>query len=57
MWTPNILKEEHPIWSSLRIKKHRSTTIEFDKNCAIIKKEFLDKQYKEETLDEHIKTV
>ena len=34
-----------------------STRTEFDKNCAIIKQKFLDRQYKEEVLDEQIKKV
>ena len=31
--------------------------IKFDKNCAIIKQKFLDRQYKGEVLDEQIKKV
>ena len=58
-------KSEHPISlnssipysQALRLKTIYSTTTEFDKNCAIIKQKFLDWQYKEEVLDEQIKTV
>ena len=51
-------KSEHPRslkGSILRLKAICSTTTEFDKNCAIIKQKFLDRQYKEEVLDEQIK--
>ena len=42
---------------ALKLKTICSTSTEFDKNCAIIKQKFLDRQYKEEVLDEHIKKV
>ena len=41
----------------MRLKTICSTSTEFDKNCAIIKQKFLDRQYKEEVLDEQIKKV
>ena len=42
---------------ALRLKTICSTSTEFDKNCAAIKQKFLDRQYKEEVLDEQIKKV
>ena len=41
----------------MRLKTICSTSTEFDKNCAIIKQKFLDRQYKEQVLDEQIKKV
>ena len=41
----------------MRLKTICSTSTEFDKNCAIIKQKFLDRQYKEEVLDQQIKKV
>ena len=41
----------------MRLKTICSTSIEFDKNGAIIKQKFLDRQYKEEVLDEQITKV
>ena len=41
----------------MRLKAICSTSTEFDKNCAIIKQKFLERQYKEEVLDEQIKKV
>ena len=41
----------------MRLKTICPTSTEFDKNCAIIKQKFLDRQYKEEVLDEQIKKV
>ena len=41
----------------MRLKAICSTRKEFYKNCAIIKQKFLDRQYKEELLDEQIKKV
>ena len=51
------LKSSIPYSQSWRLKIICSTTIEFDKNCAIIKQKFLDGQYKEEVLDEQIKKI
>ena len=51
------LKNSNPYSQALRLKTICSTSTEFDKNCAIIKQKFLDRQYKEEVLDEHIKKV
>ena len=39
----------------MRLTTICSTSTEFDKNCAIIKLKILDRQYKEEVLDEQIK--
>ena len=60
-----LAKSEHPrslknsiLYSqALRLKTICSTSTEFDKNCAIIKQKILDRQYKEEVLDEQIKKV
>ena len=52
---PRSLKSSIPYSQALRLQKICSTITEFDKNCAIIKKNFLDRQYKEKTLDEQIK--
>ena len=54
---PRSLKGSIPYSQALRLKTICSTTAEFDKNCAIIKQKFLDRQYKEEILDEQIKKV
>ena len=54
---PRSLKNSIPYSQASRLKTICSTTIEFDKNCAIIKQKFLDRQYKEEVLDEQIKKV
>ena len=54
---PRSLKSSIPCSQALRIKTICSTTSEFDKNCAIIKQKFLDRQYKEEVLDKQIKKV
>ena len=51
------LKSSIPYSQALRLKTICSTSTEFDKNCAIIKQNFLDRQYKEEVLDEQIKKV
>ena len=51
------LKRSIPYSQALRLKTICSTSAEFDKNCAIIKQKFLDRQYKEEVLDEQIKEV
>ena len=51
------LKSSIPYSQALRLKTICSTSTEFDKNCAIIKQTFLDRQYKEEVLDEQIKKV
>lgn len=40
-----------------RLKTVCSKTTEYNKNCAIIKQTFLDKQYKGEVPDEQIKKV
>ena len=52
---PRSLKRSIPYSQALRLKTICSTSTEFDKNCAIIKQKFLDRQYKEEVLDEQIK--
>ena len=54
---PRSLKNSIPYSQALRLKTVCSTSTEFDKNCAIIKQKFLDRQYKEEVLDEQIKKV
>ena len=54
---PRSLKSSIPYSQALRLKTICSTSTEFDKNCAIIKQKFLHQQYKEEVLDEQIKTV
>ena len=55
--TPRSLKNSIPYSQALRLKTIYSTSTEFDKNCAIIKQKFLERQYKEEVLDEQIKKV
>ena len=40
-----------------RLKTIYSITTEFNKNCAVIKQKFLNRQYKEEVLDEQIEKV
>ena len=40
-------KNSIPYSQALRLKAICSTSTEFDKNCAIIKQKFLDRQYKE----------
>ena len=60
-----LTKSEHPrslnssiLYSqALRLKAICSASTEFDKDCAIIKEKFLDRQYKEEVLDEQVKKV
>ena len=52
---PRSLKSSIPYSQALRLKTICFTSIELDKNCAIIKQKFLDRQYKEEVLDEQIK--
>ena len=54
---PRSLKNSIPHSQALRLKTICSTSTEFDKICAIIKQKFLDRQYKEEVLDEQIKKV
>ena len=54
---PRSLKNSIPYCQTLRLKTICSTSTEFDKNCAIIKQKFLDRQYKEEVLDAQIKKV
>ena len=54
---PRSLKGSIPYSQALRLKTICSTSTEFDKNCAAIKQKFLDRQYKEEVLDEQIKKV
>ena len=54
---PRSLKSSIPYSQVMRLKTICSTSTEFDKNCAIIKQKFLDRQYKEEVLDEQIKKV
>ena len=54
---PRSLKSSVPYSQAVRLKTICSTTTEFDKNCAIIKQKFLDRQCKEEVLDEQIKKV
>ena len=51
---PRSLKSSIPYSQALRLKTIFSTATEFDKNCDIIKQKFLDRQYKEEVLDEQI---
>ena len=51
------LKSSTPYSQILRLKAIRSTSTSFDKNCAIIKLKFLDRQYNDEVLDEQIKKV
>ena len=48
------LKSSIPYSQVLRLKTICFTSTEFHKNCAIIKQEFLDRQYKGEVLDEQI---
>ena len=52
---PRSLKRSIPYSQDLRLKAIQSTSTEFDKNCAIIRQKFLDRQYKKEFLDEQIK--
>ena len=54
---PRSLKSSILYSQALKVKTICSTTTEFDKNCAIIKRKFLDQQYKEQVLDEQIKKV
>ena len=54
---PRSLKTRIPYSQALRLKTICSTSTEFDKNCAIIKQKFLDRQYEEDVLDEQIKKV
>ena len=54
---PRSLKSSIPYIQALRLKTICSTTTEFNNNCAIIKEKFLDRQYKEEVLDEQVKKV
>ena len=54
---PRSLKSSIPYSQALRLKIICSTSTKFDQNCAIIKQKFLDRQYKEEVLDEQIKKV
>ena len=54
---PRSLKGSIPYSQALRLKTICSTSTELDKNCAIIKQKFLDRQYKEKVLDEQIKKV
>ena len=54
---PRSLKGSLPYCQTLRLKTICSTSTEFEKNCAIINQKFLDRQYKEEVLDEQIKKV
>ena len=54
---PISLKSSNPYSQALRLKAICSTSTEFDKNCAIIRQKFLDRQYEEEVLDEQIKKV
>ena len=54
---PRPLKNRIPYSQALRLKTICSTTTEFDKNCAIIKQKFIDRQCKEEVLHEQIKKV
>ena len=42
---PRSLKSSIPYGQGLRLKTICFTSIEFDKNCAIIKQKFLDQQY------------
>ena len=54
---PRSLKNSIPYSLALRLKTICSTSTEFHKNCAIIKQKFIDRQYKEEVLDEQNKKV
>ena len=54
---PRSLKNSIPYSQALRLKTICSAPTEFDKNCIIIKQKFLERQYKEEVLDEQIKKV
>ena len=54
---PKSLKSSIPCSQGLRLKTICSTSTEFDKNCAIIKQNFLDRKYKKEVLDKQIKKV
>ena len=54
---PRSLKSSIRYSQALRLTKKFSRSTEFDKNCAIIKQKFLDRQYKEGVLDEQIKIV
>ena len=54
---PRSHKSSTPHSQVLRLKTIHSTSTKFDKNCAIIKQKFLDRQYKKEVLDEQVKKV
>ena len=54
---PRSVKSSIPYSQALRLNKICSTSTKFDKNCAIIKQKFLNRQYKGEVLDEQIKKV
>ena len=54
--TQGSLKNSTPFIQALRLTKQFTTT-GYGRNCAIIKQKFLDRQYKEEVLDEQIKKV
>ena len=49
------LKSSIPYSHALRLKAICSPSKKYDRNCAIIKQKFLDRQYKEKVLDEQIK--
>ena len=53
---PISLKSSIPYSHASRLKTICSTTKD-DKNCSIVKQKFVDRQYKEEVLDERIKKV
>ena len=54
---PRSLKSSIPYSQALRLKTICSTYTKFNKNCAIIKQNFLERQYKKEVLDEQMKKV
>ena len=54
---PRFLKSSIPYSETLTLKIICSTSIEFDKDCPIIKQKLLYRQYKEEFLDQQIKKV
>ena len=54
---PRPLKSSIRYSQSLRLKAVWSKSTELDKKCPIIRQKFLDRQYKEDFLDEQIKKV
>ena len=54
---PRSLQNNIQYSQPLRLKTICSKTTEYDKNCDIIKQNFLQRQYREDALDEQIKKV